>query len=65
MTYDIDYDISHDIIVHDCDIIVHHIYDIIYDINYDMTYDIIDLCRGRIGSCKRTDIVYDIISYII
>ncbi len=23
------------------------------------------LCRGRIGSCKRTDIIYDIISYII
>ncbi len=23
------------------------------------------LCRGRIGSCERTDIIYDIIAYII
>ncbi len=25
MMYDMNYDITHDIIVHDCDIIVHHI----------------------------------------
>ena len=48
MIYDIDYDMTYDIIVHDCDIIVHHIPMISYMIR-TMAAHLAKLAQGESG----------------